>query len=76
MLYYEHGVFVPALRVQELQKPNHSRLFPTLSRRRQARMEKSIRGDKRPAKAGLLGGRYWARTSDPQLVELVLSQLS
>ena len=22
------------------------------------------------------GGRYWARTSDPQLVELVLSQLS
>ena len=21
-------------------------------------------------------GRYWARTSDPQLVELVLSQLS
>jgi hypothetical protein len=23
-----------------------------------------------------LGGRYWARTSDPQLVELVLSQLS
>jgi hypothetical protein len=30
---------------------------------------------KRPAKAGL-NGRYWARTSDPQLVELVLSQLS
>ena len=26
--------------------------------------------------AGLRGGRYWARTSDPQLVELVLSQLS
>jgi integrase len=26
--------------------------------------------------AGFLGGRYWARTSDPQLVELVLSQLS
>jgi len=24
----------------------------------------------------LLNGRYWARTSDPQLVELVLSQLS
>ena len=23
-----------------------------------------------------LSGRYWARTSDPQLVELVLSQLS
>jgi hypothetical protein len=23
-----------------------------------------------------LYGRYWARTSDPQLVELVLSQLS
>jgi hypothetical protein len=30
-----------------------------------------------PALAGLSGdGRYWARTSDPQLVELVLSQLS
>jgi hypothetical protein len=26
--------------------------------------------------AGLFYGRYWARTSDPQLVELVLSQLS
>ena len=25
---------------------------------------------------GFLHGRYWARTSDPQLVELVLSQLS
>ena len=31
----------------------------------------------KPRCAGLLGGgRYWARTSDPQLVELVLSQLS
>jgi hypothetical protein len=30
-----------------------------------------------PAFAGLsCHGRYWARTSDPQLVELVLSQLS
>ncbi len=31
-----------------------------------------------PAKAGPSSesGRYWARTSDPQLVELVLSQLS
>ena len=30
-----------------------------------------------PAFAGLsVSGRYWARTSDPQLVELVLSQLS
>ena len=30
-----------------------------------------------PALAGLpSSGRYWARTSDPQLVELVLSQLS
>jgi hypothetical protein len=30
-----------------------------------------------PAFTGLSdGGRYWARTSDPQLVELVLSQLS
>jgi hypothetical protein len=26
--------------------------------------------------AGIFYGRYWARTSDPQLVELVLSQLS
>jgi hypothetical protein len=25
---------------------------------------------------GFFNGRYWARTSDPQLVELVLSQLS
>ena len=25
---------------------------------------------------GFEDGRYWARTSDPQLVELVLSQLS
>ncbi len=32
---------------------------------------------KTPRCAGLSrGGRYWARTSDPQLVELVLSQLS
>ena len=33
-----------------------------------------------PWMIGLAGlsadGRYWARTSDPQLVELVLSQLS
>jgi hypothetical protein len=29
-----------------------------------------------PFPAGFGGGRYWARTSDPQLVELVLSQLS
>jgi hypothetical protein len=30
-----------------------------------------------PALAGVsVSGRYWARTSDPQLVELVLSQLS
>jgi hypothetical protein len=30
-----------------------------------------------PALAGVsVDGRYWARTSDPQLVELVLSQLS
>jgi hypothetical protein len=29
-----------------------------------------------PHRAEALDGRYWARTSDPQLVELVLSQLS
>jgi integrase len=28
------------------------------------------------ASEGFVNGRYWARTSDPQLVELVLSQLS
>jgi hypothetical protein len=31
---------------------------------------------KRPALQAFSYGRYWARTSDPQLVELVLSQLS
>jgi hypothetical protein len=31
---------------------------------------------KRPAMQAFCSGRYWARTSDPQLVELVLSQLS
>ena len=37
----------------------------------------SPQNDETPALAGVsLGGRYWARTSDPQLVELVLSQLS
>jgi hypothetical protein len=30
---------------------------------------------KAPHRQGFYG-RYWARTSDPQLVELVLSQLS
>ena len=34
-------------------------------RRRKPRVSRAFRG-----------GRYWARTSDPQLVELVLSQLS
>ena len=34
-------------------------------------------GERKPRWCGaFLGGRYWARTSDPQLVELVLSQLS
>ena len=32
--------------------------------------------EKTPRERGFSGGRYWARTSDPQLVELVLSQLS
>src|SRR5688572_5221996 len=31
---------------------------------------------KRPVSGTFPSGRYWARTSDPQLVELVLSQLS
>lgn len=45
-----------------------------------ARMHKRIAvfgiDDSPMATAGLENGRYWARTSDPQLVELVLSQLS
>jgi hypothetical protein len=32
--------------------------------------------EKGPVSGAFLDGRYWARTSDPQLVELVLSQLS
>jgi hypothetical protein len=40
-------------------------------------LEARRRAKKSPVLAGLsFGGRYWARTSDPQLVELVLSQLS
>ena len=31
---------------------------------------------KSPVSRAFRDGRYWARTSDPQLVELVLSQLS
>jgi hypothetical protein len=31
---------------------------------------------RRPNTQASVSGRYWARTSDPQLVELVLSQLS
>jgi hypothetical protein len=34
-------------------------------------------GKQKPRPSGAFcDGRYWARTSDPQLVELVLSQLS
>ena len=33
-------------------------------------------GKEKPRVSGAFSGRYWARTSDPQLVELVLSQLS
>src|SRR5205823_7522669 len=36
----------------------------------------SISTKKSPVTRALSDGRYWARTSDPQLVELVLSQLS
>ncbi len=39
------------------------------------RMSPNQRNHKGPY-AGPFDGRYWARTSDPQLVELVLSQLS
>ena len=37
-----------------------------------------VRGgrQRRTAATDAEDGRYWARTSDPQLVELVLSQLS
>jgi hypothetical protein len=34
------------------------------------------RKGKAPISGAFMSGRYWARTSDPQLVELVLSQLS
>jgi hypothetical protein len=34
------------------------------------------RNKKGPVSGAFPYGRYWARTSDPQLVELVLSQLS
>jgi hypothetical protein len=37
---------------------------------------KSAPDEKRPLTGAFVSGRYWARTSDPQLVELVLSQLS
>jgi hypothetical protein len=32
--------------------------------------------NEKPLELRVFDGRYWARTSDPQLVELVLSQLS
>ena len=38
--------------------------------------ERPRKGLSRSRSAGFRHGRYWARTSDPQLVELVLSQLS
>ncbi len=41
--------------------------------------EGTAKGEDDPAQVNQAdsgGGRYWARTSDPQLVELVLSQLS
>jgi hypothetical protein len=42
-----------------------------------ANVPDSLGGHEKPAVySGFLSGRYWARTSDPQLVELVLSQLS
>ena len=45
--------------------------------RPRSRRRSDPRTHKTPALAGVSrGGRYWARTSDPQLVELVLSQLS
>ena len=37
----------------------------------------TLSSETKPRLSGAFGGgRYWARTSDPQLVELVLSQLS
>ncbi len=42
-----------------------------------ARRERFRLRKRKPRECGAFrGGRYWARTSDPQLVELVLSQLS
>jgi hypothetical protein len=41
------------------------------------RSRRKTRGKKKRRLCGAFSdGRYWARTSDPQLVELVLSQLS
>jgi hypothetical protein len=46
------------------------------SRPRPERADSPV-NDETPVLAGVSrSGRYWARTSDPQLVELVLSQLS
>jgi hypothetical protein len=57
-------------------------LSDALSRRGKSREschdQSSVRSydNTKPRLAGIFYGRYWARTSDPQLVELVLSQLS
>ena len=64
--------------------PSHHGANDFIGNRRPVRLARSDVGgrnkrpiDKAPRLRGFpLGGRYWARTSDPQLVELVLSQLS
>ena len=63
---YEGEKRIQAMRLEELVRN-------TLDAERTADDEASPEGDDQAVPED---GRYWARTSDPQLVELVLSQLS
>ena len=66
----------------ETSEPKNCRRRCRLSRRRPLRLRIETREPIEIIMACAAGrisigdGRYWARTSDPQLVELVLSQLS
>src|SRR6266550_5952267 len=56
--------------------PDHE-MSPAATRKLVAALLEPRRETKAPHQQGFhRSGRYWARTSDPQLVELVLSQLS
>ena len=64
-----------ALRV--LRDAPHIAPVSDLVRRLRDERGEAVARRRKPCRSRLsLGGRYWARTSDPQLVELVLSQLS